>query len=181
MEIPFKIDKSWTLFLDRDGVINLHYPNDYVKSWQEFIFLEGVLDAIRDLSHLFKRVIVITNQQGVGKKLMSATDLEFIHKKMRQEIKKNGGAIHAIYTATKLKSEKNNMRKPNPDMALQARRDFEGLDFSKSVMVGDSLSDMQFGKNLGMKTVFISNEKHTHELADWVSSSLSEFADLIKK
>ncbi|MCS6819569.1 MAG: histidinol phosphate phosphatase, partial [Chitinophagales bacterium] len=79
MKLPFDVDKTWTLFLDRDGVINLHYPNDYVKSVEEFIFLEGALDAIRDLSRVFKRIIVVTNQQGVGKGLMSEADLDLIH------------------------------------------------------------------------------------------------------
>ncbi|MDB5283955.1 MAG: family hydrolase, partial [Bacteroidota bacterium] len=85
-----KIDKSWTLFLDRDGVINLHYPNDYVKTWDEFYFLEGVLDAFKDLSSIFRRVILVTNQQGVGKELMSHEDLGFIHGEMLKEIRKYG-------------------------------------------------------------------------------------------
>ncbi|HWB62438.1 MAG TPA: hypothetical protein VG603_02930, partial [Chitinophagales bacterium] len=58
------IDKNWTLFLDRDGVINLLYPNDYVKKWDEFYFLEGVLDALKKLSGIFRRIIIVTNQQG---------------------------------------------------------------------------------------------------------------------
>src|ERR1035441_2519540 len=96
------VDKSWTLFLDRDGVINLHYPNDYVKTWDEFYFLEGVLDAFRNLSSVFRRIIVVTNQQGVGKELMSHDDLQFIHTEMLKEIRKHGGRINAIYAATDL-------------------------------------------------------------------------------
>jgi histidinol phosphatase-like enzyme len=57
------IDKTWSLFLDRDGVINLHYPNDYVKKWEEFFFLEGVLDALNILAHKFRRIVLVTNQQ----------------------------------------------------------------------------------------------------------------------
>jgi len=179
MKLPFTIDKSWTLFLDRDGVINLHYPNDYVKHWQEFIFLEGALDAISQLSHVFKRIIVVTNQQGVGKGLMSDSDLLFIHEEMRKAVRKNGGTIHAVYAATKLVAEDNNMRKPNIGMALQAKKDFEGLDFSKSIMVGDSVSDLQFGKNAGMKTVYISQIEQDHPLADITLHSLSDLATLI--
>ena len=93
------IDKTWTLFLDRDGVINLHYPNDYVKNWDEFYFLEGVLDAIKLLSNIFKRIIIVTNQQGVGKELMTREDLDFIHAEMLKEVRKHGGRIHAIYSA----------------------------------------------------------------------------------
>ena len=96
------IDKTWTLFLDRDGVINLHYPNDYVKKWDEFYFLESVLDALKNLSTVFKRIIVVTNQQGVGKKLMTEDDLQLIHDEMLKEVRKYGGRIHAIYSATDL-------------------------------------------------------------------------------
>src|SRR5208283_2409218 len=113
-----KIDKSWTLFLDRDGVINLHYPNDYVKSWDEFYFLEGTLDALTQLAKIFRRIIIVTNQQGVGHGLMKHEDLEYIHAEMLKEVRKHGGRIHAIYTATDLKEDDvRQMRKPNIGMA----------------------------------------------------------------
>ncbi len=178
VNLPFKPDKTWTLFLDRDGVINLHYPNDYVKNWSEFIFLEGAVEAIFRLSKLFRRVIVVTNQQGVGKGLMSAADLNFIHEEMRKAIKKEGGVIHAIYAATDLASPENNLRKPGIGMALQAKKDFEGLDFSKSIMVGDSVTDLMFGRNAGMKTIFIGNfdelSDAEKQLADVTLNNLSE-------
>jgi histidinol-phosphate phosphatase family protein len=178
-ELP--IDKTWTLFLDRDGVINLHYPNDYVKKWDEFYFLEGVLDALRDLSHVFKRVIVVTNQQGVGKELMSHEDLEFIHAEMLREVRKYGGRIHAIYSATDLvEKDHRQMRKPLTGMAKQAKKDFPEIDFSKSIIVGDSASDMEFGKNAGMITVFAGDKHKLSEtqqiLADHYCESLAEFA-----
>lgn len=179
MKLPFEIDKTWTLFLDRDGVINLHYPNDYVKSWKEFIFLEGALDAITELSKIFKRIIVVTNQQGVGKGLMTDADLQHIHEEMRMAVKKNGGVIHSVYAATNLVSENSKMRKPNIGMALQARKDFEGLSFSKSIMVGDSVSDLEFGRNAGMKTVFISHAENEHPWADVTVNSLQDFAKLV--
>ncbi|MDW8273678.1 MAG: HAD family hydrolase [Chitinophagales bacterium] len=179
MKLPFDVDKTWTLFLDRDGVINLHYPNDYVKSVEEFIFLEGALDAIRDLSRVFKRIIVVTNQQGVGKGLMSEADLDLIHETMRKEVRKYGGCIHAIYAATGLASENDIMRKPNIGMALKAKKDFQGLDLTKSVMVGDSVTDLEFGRNAGMKTVFISQTEEDHPLADITVPSLIDFANLI--
>jgi D-glycero-D-manno-heptose 1,7-bisphosphate phosphatase len=92
------IDKTWSLFLDRDGVINLHYPNDYVKKWEEFFFLEGVLDALNILAHKFRRIVLVTNQQGVGKGVMSMEDLNFIHAEMLKEIRKHGGRLaHDLY------------------------------------------------------------------------------------
>lgn len=175
------IDKTWTLFLDRDGVINLHYPNDYVKTWDEFYFLEGALDAIAALSKVFKRIIVVTNQQGVGKGLMSQTDLRFIHNEMLKEVRKHGGRIHAIYAATDVvQNDVHKMRKPQIGMALKAKKDFVEIDFAKSMMVGDSVSDMHFGKNAGMFTVYIGDHSklNTDENAiiDVKSESLLAFS-----
>ena len=176
------IDKTWTLFLDRDGVINLHYPNDYVKKWDEFYFLEGVLDGIKNLSEIFRRIIVITNQQGVGKKLMDKDDLDFIHAEMLREVRIYGGRIHAIYSATELvENDTQQMRKPNIGMALKAKKDFVEIDFSKSIMVGDTGSDMRFGKNTGMKTVFVGDDSKITEdekaYVDFRFESLLEFAN----
>lgn len=176
------IDKTWTLFLDRDGVINLHYPNDYVKKWDEFYFLEGVMDALKHLSEIFRRIIIVTNQQGVGKELMTESDLKYIHNEMLKEVRKYGGRIHAIYSATDLiKNDTLQLRKPNTGMAKKAKKDFPEIDFSKSIMVGDSVSDMQFGKNAGMITVFVGDQTKLKDdnkvQVDEYYDSLSEFAN----
>ena len=95
--MPFEIDKSWTLFLDRDGVINEKRENDYVKNWDEFRFLEGALEALSLLSSMFTRIIVVTNQRGVGKGMMTVNDLNNIHKIMMDLVLKNSGRIDKIY------------------------------------------------------------------------------------
>ena len=179
-----KIDKGWTLFLDRDGVINLHYPNDYVKSWDEFYFLEGTLDALTQLAKVFRRILIVTNQQGVGRGLMSHDDLEFIHDEMLKEVRKHGGRIHAIYSATELiANDVKQMRKPNIGMAKRAKKDFPEIDFAKSIIVGDSISDMEFGRNAGMITVFIGEASKPTEgersLIDNYCESLSAFAEIL--
>lgn len=178
------IDKTWTLFLDRDGVINLHYPNDYVKNWDEFYFLEGALDALSRLGEIFKRILIVTNQQGVGKGLMSKNDLQFIHDEMLREVRKYGGRLHAIYAATELvANDTQQMRKPGIGMALKAKKDFVDIDFAKSIMVGDSITDMQFGKNAGMITVFIGDPAKMKEgdtqYVDHYCESLLQFAGLV--
>ncbi len=183
-ELP--IDKTWTLFLDRDGVINLHYPNDYVKTWDEFFFLEGALDAIKILGGVFKRVLVVTNQQGVGKELMSKDDLQFIHDEMLKEVRKYGGRLHAIYAATDLvANDTQQMRKPGIGMALKAKKDFVEIDFAKSIMVGDSISDMQFGRNAGMVTVLIGDPAKVkpadEPLIDYYCESLLQFATALSR
>jgi histidinol-phosphate phosphatase family protein len=179
-----KTDKTWTLFLDRDGVINLHYPNDYVKRWEEFYFLEGVLDALKKLSSVFRRIIIVTNQQGVGKALMTEDDLTFIHDEMLKEVRKYGGRIHAIYTATSLlEHDKQQMRKPGLGMAQRAKRDFPEIDFAHSIMVGDSLSDMEFGRNAGMITVYAGDRSKLDpdhiQMVDDYCESLADFANII--
>ncbi len=80
------INNNWTLFLDRDGVINNRLADDYVKSWDEFEFIQGVLEALGIFARLFSKIFIITNQQGIGKNIMTLADLESIHAKMLDEI-----------------------------------------------------------------------------------------------
>ncbi len=143
-----------TLFLDRDGVINRHRPNDYVKTLDEFEFLPGILEALAVWSKRFKHIIVVTNQRGVGKGLMSEETMHDIHRRMVAEIELHGGRIDKVYYCTDTNNDSTN-RKPNIGMALQAKADYTDIDFSKSVMVGDSQSDMEFGRKAGMKIVQI--------------------------
>src|ERR1700712_2411758 len=97
-----QIDKTWTLFLDRDGVINHEKHQDYIHTWDEFIFYEGVQSAIKIFTEKFGRIIIVTNQKGVGKGLTKLEDLELIHKNMRLEIEKAGGKIDAVYFCSAL-------------------------------------------------------------------------------
>ena len=155
-----EIDKSWTLFLDRDGVINEKRENDYVKNWAEFSFINGSLKAISDLSKIFGKIIIVTNQRGVGRGLMKEEDLIYIHDKMIDEINLNFGRIDKIYYCLEV-SENAEGRKPNIGMGLKAKNDFPEIDFRKSIIVGDSKSDIKFGENLGMKKIFIGiNDKN---------------------
>ena len=141
-----------TLFLDRDGVINKLRPDDYVKSWEEFEFTPGILDALARWNRRFKYIIIVTNQRGVGKGVMTTDDLEAIHQKMVQIIEAHGGRIDRIYCCTAT-SDADPNRKPNPGMAQQAKLDFPDIDFQKSIMIGDSESDILFAKNVGMKGI----------------------------
>lgn len=151
----WKLDKSWTLFLDRDGVINKHIQGGYVTSLSNFEFIEGVLASIPKLNQVFGRIVVVTNQQCIGKRIIKEEDLTVIHSHMKTEIEKNGGKIDAIYHAPQLASENSQMRKPNIGMALKAKDQFKEINFSKAIMVGDSLTDMEFGRRNGMKTIYI--------------------------
>lgn len=171
----FHFSKDWTLFLDRDGVINTRIPNGYVKSIDEFEFLPGVLEALSIFSKTFGRIIIVSNQQGVGKGIIVRQQLDDLHDWMKQQIEKNGGKIDEIFVCTQLSSELNNYRKPSPIMAFQAKDKFPEITFSKSIMAGDTDSDILFGKNAGMFTVLIGNEETKIE-ADFHFNTLNDFA-----
>ena len=176
------IDKTWTLFLDRDGVINDERLGKYVLNWVEFVFSEGVLKAFKILGEKFRRIIIITNQRGVSKNLMTENDLHHIHHQMLLEIKETGASIDAIYYCTNKEDTCFN-RKPNPGMAVQAFSDFADIDPAKSIMVGNKPSDMQFGRAAGMFTVFLTTtnpyEPFPHQDIDIRFPSLLAFAEAL--
>jgi histidinol-phosphate phosphatase family protein len=176
-----KIDKTWSLFLDRDGVINKRIISGYVSSWDQFVFLPGVLDAMKILSGSFGKILVVSNQQGIGKGLMTDEDVRKIHLQMAEEIKNGGGIIDKTYYCPFTEMENSILRKPNIGMALKARKEFPGINFKKSVMVGDSISDMLFGKRLKMKTVLLSKDisliRKGAKVIDFVYNDLLSFAN----
>lgn len=173
-----EIDQSWTLFLDRDGVINVRKMGNYVTNPKEFIFLPGVQEAISFFTNKFYKIVVVTNQQGIAKGLMSECNLLDIHRYMLDELKKSNGIIDKCYFAPGLRSEDNYLRKPNVGMALQAQTDFPEINFSKSIMIGDTDSDIVFGKNLGMKTVRVQTVEPIGIDADITVNSLEDFKKL---
>ncbi len=163
-----------TLFLDRDGVINRLRVGDYVKSWDEFEFLPGALEALATCNALFHRILIVTNQRGVDKGLMTLRDLDEIHHRMLQTIATHGGRIDRIYCCTRI-SESDPYRKPNIGMALQAQREFPEIDFASALMVGDMPSDLLFGQNVGMRTILVGADNPQADYASLLhfSSSLS--------
>ncbi len=148
------IDKSWTLFLDRDGVINQDKPDSYIFDPSEFKFYDGVLTALNYFAKRFGHIVVVTNQRGVGRGLMTEASLKEIHRAMMEEIQAANGRIDKIYYCITNDNEDPN-RKPNPGMAYQAKRDFPEIDFLRSLVIGNNISDMQFGRNAGMHAVFL--------------------------
>lgn len=141
------INPSWTLFIDRDGVINDEKHLDYIHTWDEFKFSIGVKEALGIFNKKFGVIVMVTNQRGIAKGLTKLEDLNLIHKNMLQEIEESGGRIDKIYFCPEMESPN---RKPNHGMGLQAMKDFPDIDISKSIMIGNTLSDMKFGRNLGV-------------------------------
>lgn len=179
-----QIDTSFTLFIDRDGVLNQEKFEDYVLNWKEFQFYDTTIEALAILSPLFNKIILVTNQKGVGKGVMSVADLETIHFNMLQAINKGGGRIDQIFYCPDLDNDSYN-RKPNPGMAFQATEKYPEIDLSKSIMIGNRISDMGFGRNAGMNTVFLSTTHpeidFPHPLIDLRFENLLDFANQLKK
>ena len=173
------IDKEWTLFLDRDGVINYEKKDDYIRNWQEFKFYEGAKDALKAFAKKFGTIIVVSNQRGIGKGLMTEEDLLGIHQNMQHEIEDAGGRIDGIYYCAAVDS-KAIYRKPNPGMAFSAKKDFPEIDLERSIIAGNKPSDMLFGKYAGMYSVYIASTHpetpFPHPNIDLRFNSLSDFA-----
>ena len=136
------------MFLDRDGVLNRHLEGSYVKSWADWQWMPGILQELPKWAAKFKYVVLVTNQRGVGKGLMTDADLARIHARMMQEVLEAGGKIDLILTCTAV-SEDDPRRKPNPGMFREACA-LLPLAPQRCVMVGDSDSDKAFAANCGM-------------------------------
>lgn len=159
-----------TLFLDRDGVINVKLEGRYVQNTNEFEFMLGAKQIIAKLSGVFKRILIVTNQQGIGKGIMSAEQLDALHLYMKLEIEKSGGAIDKIYYCPHLAAENCSCRKPNSGMIQQALIDFPDIMKGDSYLIGDSDSDIDAGKKEQLNTVKVDNE---YTLSKWGEELLS--------
>lgn len=142
------------LILDRDGVINYIKANGYIKSPSEFIPREDFLQNIKQLSETFHNIFVVSNQKGIGKGCLSFEELEVVHKKMNNEISYWGGRIDRIYVGINAADDAIE-NKPNIGMADLIKKDFPEVDFSQAIVVGDSMSDYLFAKNLQSKFIYV--------------------------
>ena len=160
-----------TLFLDRDCVIDVELESDYVKRPEEMIFIPGALEAIARLQPLFARTLVVTNQRGVTKGVMTLDDLDRVHRHMLAQVEAAGGHIDKIYFSTGM-DESDPRRKPNNGMYLDALEDYPMIDPQRSLMVGDKPTDMEFAANCGLTGVRVGPEYGLRELADELLANL---------
>ncbi len=160
------------LFLDRDGVINRRIVGGYVRTPDEFVLLDDVLPILAEAKARGWLLILITNQQGVGKGLMSDADLSTVHDHMQTLLyDRLGFGLDAIYTCTALASANDPRRKPAPGMLLQAIRE-HSIDPDRSWFVGDSLTDAQAGAAAGVHTILVGD--HPADAADIIVSALKD-------
>jgi histidinol-phosphate phosphatase family protein len=178
-----ELTRPRTLFLDRDGVINYEKVADYIHKWEEFQFYPGVPEAIAGFSKLFDLTIIVTNQKGVGKGVTKAGDLAIIHQNMVIAIESAGGRIDAIYYCPDTDNDSPD-RKPNPGMAFKAKANFPQINLSQSLMVGNNLSDLLFGRNAGMQTAFLRTTQPEIDLpeglADIEAANLPELLEKLR-
>lgn len=164
----------WSLFLDRDGVLNRRIPDGYVRRVDELEVLEGVGSAVAALSALARRVVVVTNQAGVGRGLMTMAAVDAVNSALVEHVRRHGGRVDAVFTCPHLAGVGCGCRKPSPGMAWQAVARFPEIDLGRSVMVGDSPSDCAFAEAAGMRSVLIGQRSWTGAPHPW-----SEAPDLL--
>jgi D-glycero-D-manno-heptose 1,7-bisphosphate phosphatase len=162
-------------FLDRDGVINRKAPDgQYITRWEDVEFLPRVAEAIALLNQAGFSVIVVSNQRGVAKGLVSVKELERIHRLMVEHLAASNASLRAIYYCPHDITPACACRKPAPGMLFQAAREHR-IDLPNSWMVGDSDIDVQAGRNAGCKTARILRSDVIPKIeADLSAASLCE-------
>jgi histidinol-phosphate phosphatase family protein len=158
-----------TVILDRDGVLNKKPPKaEYVRNWNEFEWLPGAKEGLKLLRKNGYQTIIVTNQAGIARGVMTESDLRAIHLNMRRAAIASGGEIDAVYYCPHGWDEGCECRKPKPGMLFQAQREFQ-LDLSRTFFVGDDERDVEAGATAGCKTLLVDSN---HNLADLVRSRI---------
>jgi D-glycero-D-manno-heptose 1,7-bisphosphate phosphatase len=154
-----------TVLLDRDGVLNKKPPQaHYVRTWDEFEWLAGAQEALRLLTAVGYRVIVVSNQAGVARGAMTEAALTHIHGRMQAEAAQAGGQIAAVYCCVHDWDAGCECRKPKPGMLFQAQRDFH-LDLSRTLFIGDDERDAQAADAAGCPSVLVSDDMSLLDIA----------------
>jgi D-glycero-D-manno-heptose 1,7-bisphosphate phosphatase len=167
-------DGLHAIFLDRDGVLNEKMPEGrWVTSWNEFRMLPRVPEAIARLNQVGLRVIVVSNQRGIALGRFSAADVLAIQARFESLLEEHGAHVDGFYYCPHDRLECN-CRKPLPGMFLQAQSEFPEITAGTSAMVGDSLADIEFGKRLGMFTVFIEGDMETQKSGAEAAGKLAD-------
>ncbi len=148
------------VFLDRDGIINQRRtPVAYVERWDQFHFVDDAIPALRQLSASGFGLVVVTNQQGIGKGLMTVEALDDIHDRMRRALGAEGVSLDGIFHCPHLQQDDCFCRKPKPGLIHRALNETMFLiDLPRSILIGDSESDVLAGRAAGLKTVLVAGD-----------------------
>lgn len=155
------------IFVDRDGVINRE-RRDYVKSWDEFIFLPGALTALQRLAALDLPILMVTNQSAIGRGRVSAAKIAVIHTHMEAAITKAGGRVDQVYHCPHRPDEGCVCRKPAPGLLLQAARDY-GLELERCLFIGDAVTDAMAAHAAGCHAILVRSGRQGAQLTSLVA------------
>lgn len=164
------------IFLDRDGTIIV--DKVYLNNPEEVEFIEGVKYGLKELVSLGFKIVIVTNQSGVARGLVKIENLDLIHKRIKEELKSEGVEIFKIYYCPHLPQENCECRKPKLGMIKEIEH---LIDKKRSFMIGDKETDVEFGKNLGIKTILITEDKDVISKADYLVNSFKDAVRIIKK
>lgn len=175
--------KKPAIFLDRDGTINKDIG--YLSDPAQFEFLPGAIEGLKKLYNMEYRLIIVTNQAGIGMGYYTREDFYKVNKEMLKGLSQNGILIDKIYFCPHSKSEKCACRKPEIGLIERAQQDMN-LDMSQSYFIGDSAADIEAGNRAGLNTFLVRNEREPEKLTetlafkpDYTVNNLLEAADLI--
>lgn len=178
MRRPVPTRQRGTVLLDRDGVINRRIENGYVSSWEQWGFLPGALEGLRLLRENGFRTLVVSNQAGVGKGLVSESRLRAITARFLKEVEKHGGRIQKVYYCTHRQEEACECRKPRPGLLIKAQKEFR-FHFADAFMVGDSENDLRAAREVGCRAILISNGRRARP-AGFPYKAVEAFPDLLQ-
>ncbi len=173
--------KRRTIFFDRDGIINKRIVDDYVKHVEEFEFNPEIFEIFRHIKTIGYLAILVTNQQGIGKNVMTEAELNKVHDYMQQGLKEKAGyQFNDIYFCPQLEADQSYDRKPNPGMLYRAFEKWD-VDVENSWMIGDSTKDAIAGKRANLNTILVGDySKEDCPEADKIFNTLQEAADFIR-
>jgi D-glycero-D-manno-heptose 1,7-bisphosphate phosphatase len=170
--------RNKTLFLDRDGVINTLRVGRYVATWSDFAFEPGFPEALVWLRDYFHRIVIITNQQGIGKGLMTPAQLDRVHEEMLRNIQESGGGIDGIVVCPHLAEEQCSCRKPAPGMLLHAQMYLPGVSCTNAYFLGDSIADMEAARTAGCIPVWKEHAWNSGKKPDWVKFAIHHINEM---
>jgi D-glycero-D-manno-heptose 1,7-bisphosphate phosphatase len=170
-------EKSRAVFVDRDGTIM--HDADYCSDPKQVRVFEGVPEALRRLKRKGYKLIVITNQSGIGRGFFSLDQYRAVETEVLRQL--GHGLIDATYFCPDTPEQPSKCRKPEPGMILQAARDHY-VDLARSFFIGDKEIDAECGRNAGVRTIRVRTgfDKTTDgSCADWVAEDLKHAADIV--
>lgn len=161
------------IFLDRDGVINVN-RSDYVKSWDEFVFLPRTFEALRRIAPSDFVIVVTTNQAAIARGLTTDAIVREINARMIAAVRTAGGRIDAVYFCAHHPDEKCACRKPEPGMFHFAARDFD-LDLTRSILVGDAWTDISAAHTIGAQAILVLTGRGHDQYAKMLKDNISGY------